>query len=79
MQVWALYKDEPAETVAVEFKPYLSKTFRKSEAATLRVSIPDVESVFVILFLVYSQVTERSPITLGAKFSDAIAAAISSI
>lgn len=60
VQVWALYDDTPAETIAVEFKPHHSYILGKKKAATLGVSesVSDADSVFIILFLVYSHLTD---------------------
>jgi hypothetical protein len=70
--------NKPAENTAVEFKPYHSKSFGKSEAATLRLSVPDADALFIILILVYSEVTTHPPVSFGAKLSHNLAIAIAS-
>ncbi|KAF9460048.1 hypothetical protein BDZ94DRAFT_1266793 [Collybia nuda] len=50
--------DEPTPSPAVELTPYRSKTFGKADPAMLMISVPDADSVFLILILVYSHLTE---------------------
>ncbi|KAF9469476.1 hypothetical protein BDZ94DRAFT_1293212 [Collybia nuda] len=60
-KVWSVGDDLSTETLAIKFKPYYPKAFRTGEPAKLGVSVADEDSTFIILFLIYLQITEGPP------------------
>ncbi|KAF9460052.1 hypothetical protein BDZ94DRAFT_1324341 [Collybia nuda] len=67
-KVSSVQDDRSAPSPAVEFTPYRSKTFGKADPATLLVSVPDGDSIFLVLILIYSHLTELPQPSLLSGF-----------
>lgn len=67
--MWALHENR---SIAVEFKPYRSKLIGKTKSAALGVFVSDADSVFIILFLIFSEVTRRPQVSVLEKMIEGI-------
>ncbi|KAG6907931.1 hypothetical protein DXG01_006861 [Tephrocybe rancida] len=77
-QIWRLNGDTAEEQTSAEFKLYKSKLIGDSVPATITFnpSVSESDALFLLMALIYSEVTEHPPPSLSRGFSDNVARAI---
>ncbi|KAF5376244.1 hypothetical protein D9615_008472 [Tricholomella constricta] len=77
-RVFRIVDDEPEGTSSAEFKLYRAKIIGESVPAsvTYRASVSESEALFILLAVLYCEITEHAPSTRCTGISDNIARAI---